>query len=192
MNSSASSIHSTALVATPHIGEGTRIWAFVNILAGARIGNYCTICDHCFIENDVVLGNLVTVKCGIYLWDGITIEDNVFLGPNVVFTNDIRPRSKQYKTPARTYIRQGASVGANSTILAGVTLGKYCMTGIASVVTRDVPDYALVYGSPAKWKAWVDETGEKMTRVNDNTWMAHDGRLFTEDNGILQAVHAFE
>ncbi|SDW85713.1 Carbonic anhydrase or acetyltransferase, isoleucine patch superfamily [Hydrobacter penzbergensis] len=178
-------IHPTAEVQTQHIGSGTKIWQHSVVLAGAVIGNNCNINFNCFIENDVTLGNNVTVKSGIFLWDGITCEDDVFLGPNVVFTNDIRPRSKAFKTPVRTLIKQGASIGANSTILAGITIGKYAMTGIGSVVTKDIPDYALFYGNPAKFKGWVDKKGNKLL-VKDNlfyseeenkNYMLKDGKL---------------
>lgn len=185
MNSKNNTIHPSSFVASESIGSGTQIWAFVNILSGAKIGDNCNICDHCFIENDVVIGNNVTLKCGIYLWDGIEIEDDVFIGPNVVFTNDIRPRSKQYKTPARTFISKGASLGANTTILAGTRIGKYAMTGIASVVTRDIPDYALVYGSPAKFHGWVDELGEKLIAVNESLWRSNSNKLYELKDGIL-------
>src|SRR5687767_681714 len=123
-------IHPSADVQSSHIGEGTFVWQFAVILKDAVIGKNCNINCHTFIENDVILGDNVTVKSGIYIWDAIRIEDDVFLGPNVVFTNDLRPRSK---TPVKypvTTIKRGASIGANSTILAGVTVGKYAMTGI--------------------------------------------------------------
>ena len=132
------------------IGEGTRIWQYVVILPGAVIGNNCNICSHIFIENDVVVGNNVTLKNGVYLWDGITVEDDVFIGPNVTFSNDPYPRSKHYPEQfAKTVIRRGASVGANATILPGVTLGEGCMIGAGAVVTKDVPAYATVIGNPA-------------------------------------------
>ncbi|RZK34659.1 MAG: N-acetyltransferase [Hymenobacter sp.] len=155
--------HPYSLVETTSIGNGTRVWAFVHILSRAIIGANCNICDHCFIENDVTIGDNVTIKCGVYLWDGITLEDDVFVGPNVVFTNDVRPRSKNtaYKLEP-IIVKKGASLGANSTILAGVTIGKYALVGIGSVVTRDVPDYALVYGNPARQKGRVDEAGNKI------------------------------
>lgn len=174
-------IHSHALVETNQIGEGTRVWAFVHILEGAVIGSGCNICDHCYIENGVSIGNNVTVKCGIYIWDGVTIEDDVFLGPNVVFTNDIRPRSKQYIEPAKTIIKKGASIGANSTILAGNTIGEYAMTGIGSVITRDVPDYALVYGNPARIKGWVDEQGNKLTETKPGIWKSINGLTYVSN-----------
>lgn len=171
-------IHPNAIVETTSIGKGTRIWAFVHILKGASIGEACNICDHCFIENDITIGNNVTIKSGIYLWDGITLEDDVFLGPNVVFTNDIRPRSKAYKTPEKTLIKKGASIGANSTVLAGIAIGNYAMTGIGSVVTRSVPDYALVYGNPAKIKGWVDEFGNKLTQESEEIWVSPLGTKY--------------
>src|SRR5438105_11676025 len=119
------SIHPTALVATREIGDGTRIWAFVNILAGARIGRDCNICDRCFIENQVVVGDRVTVKCGVSLYDGLVLEDDVFIGPDVSFSNDPRPRSRQkpeaYPT---TRVRAGASLGAGVIVLPGLTIGR--------------------------------------------------------------------
>ena len=171
--------HETAIVETKNIGNETRIWAFVHILDNISIGSNCNICDHCFIEQNVAIGNNVTIKSGIYIWEGVTIEDDVFLGPNVVFTNNVRPRSKQYIVPQKTLIKKGASIGANSTILAGVTIGKFAMTGIGSVVTRDVPDHALVYGNPAKIKSWVDEFGNKISE-KDGEWIAQNGDIFIQ------------
>jgi acetyltransferase-like isoleucine patch superfamily enzyme len=178
--------HPSSYVNTKEIGDNTRVWAFVNIMDGVKIGANCNICDHCFIEKGVVLGNNVTVKCGIYIWDGIEIEDDVFLGPNVVFTNDIRPRSKQYIEVVKTKIKKGASIGANSTILAGVTIGCYAMCGIGSVVTRDVPDYALVYGNPAKIRGWIDENGAKLKQGENNEWISEEGAVFVLNNGVMQ------
>ncbi len=185
MESNPPYIHPSALIETEHIGNDTRVWAFAHILKGAVIGSGCNICDHTYIEYGVTLGNNVTVKCGIYIWEGVTIEDDVFLGPNVVFTNDLRPRSKQYVPIAKTLIKKGASIGANSTILAGTVLGEYCMTGIGSVVTRDVPAHALVYGNPAKIKGWVDEEGSKLKQVSDTEWISEQGVLYIKtDNGL--------
>jgi acetyltransferase-like isoleucine patch superfamily enzyme len=178
-------IHPTAIVETEFIGESTRIWAFVHILQNVRIGTDCNICDHCFIEQNVDIGNNVTIKSGIYIWEGVTIEDDVFLGPNVVFTNNTKPRSKQYITPQTTLIKKGASIGANSTLLAGITLGKYCMTGIGSVVTKNVPDYGLVYGNPATLKGWVDEYGNKLKKLNDTEWISEEGNIYLQhDSGL--------
>lgn len=172
-------VHPLALVETAQIGAGTTIWAFVHLLSGVIVGNECNICDHCFAEAGVVLGNNVTLKCGVYLWQGTTLEDNVFVGPNVVFTNDVHPRSKNkdYKL-LPVLIRKGASLGANSTILAGITVGRYALVGIGSVVTRDVPDYALVYGNPARQRGWIDEAGEKLLPVGVGRWRSKDGERF--------------
>ncbi|MGZ3885009.1 MAG: acyltransferase [Bacteroidia bacterium] len=165
-------IHPAAIVDTTDIGADTKIWAFSHVLKGVSIGKNCNICDHVFIEQGVSIGNNVTVKCGIYLWEGVTVEDDVFLGPNVVFTNDIMPRSKLYKTPEKIVLKKGASIGANSTILGGITIGEYAMSGIGSVITRDVKPYSLVFGNPAKHKGWVDERGNKMQKLEDNMWMS--------------------
>jgi acetyltransferase-like isoleucine patch superfamily enzyme len=152
------SIHNQAIVETKHIGDGTRVWAFAHILKDARIGKNCNICDHTFIEADVVIGDNVTIKSGVYLWDGLRIEDDVFIGPNATFTNDIRPRSKVYPSEfMKTYICKGASIGANATILCGITIGQWAVIGAGSVVTKDVPDYALVYGVPAKVRGYACE-----------------------------------
>ena len=151
-------VHPKAIVETDEIGEGTRIWAFAHILKGAKIGKNCNICDHTFIEGDVIIGNNVTIKSGVYLWSGVRIENNVFIGPNATFTNDIRPRSKVYPDEfVKTYIKEGASIGANATIICGVTIGRWAMVGAGSVVTKDVPDYALVYGVPARIVGYICE-----------------------------------
>ncbi len=142
--------HDLALVESEQIGDDTKIWAFAHVLPGARIGADCNICDHSFIENDVVIGNRVTVKCGVQVWDGVTIEDDVFIGPNATFTNDRAPRSKQYPvTFLRTLVKRGASIGANATILP-VTIGENAMVGAGAVVTHDVPPNAIVVGNPAR------------------------------------------
>ncbi len=181
-------IHPNAIVETDKIGHNTKVWAFVHILKGAEIGDNCNICDHCYIEYKVKIGNNVTVKCGIYLWEGVTLEDDVFLGPNVVFTNNPRPRSKQYIDHLPIMIRKGASVGANSTILGGVTIGKYAMSGIGSVITKDVPDYALVYGNPATIKGWVDENGQKLEKINDEEWISLDSIKYKMTDKGLRRV----
>lgn len=156
-------IHPSAIVETDKIGDLSRVWAFVHILKGATIGRNANICDHCFIENQVIIGDDVTIKCGVYIWDGITIENKVFIGPSVSFANDKNPRSKNtnYKLE-KTILKEGCSIGSNSTILPGVTIGKYAMIGAGSVVTRDVPDYALVYGNPAQIHGTVDISGKRI------------------------------
>ncbi len=149
--------HEAALVESEHIGAGTRVWAFAHILPGAAIGAECNICDQVFIENDVVIGDRVTVKCGVQLWDGLRVEDDVFIGPNATFTNDRNPRSKQYlaKYP-ETRLKQGCSIGANATILPGLTIGRQAMVGAGAVVTRDVPPFAIVTGNPARISGYVN------------------------------------
>ena len=151
-------LHAAALVEPgATIGSGTRVWAFAHILGGARIGSDCNICDHTFIENDVVIGDRVTIKCGVYLWDGLRIEDDVFIGPNATFTNDRFPRSKQYPDEfPQTILEKGASVGANATILPGLRIGRGAMVGAGAVVTRDVPPNAVVVGNPARIKSYVE------------------------------------
>jgi UDP-2-acetamido-3-amino-2,3-dideoxy-glucuronate N-acetyltransferase len=142
--------HPSAIVESNQVGKGTRVWAFAHVLPGAVIGEDCNLCDHTFVENDVILGDRVTIKSGVQLWDGITLEDDVFVGPNATFTNDPFPRSKHYlQTFTRTMVRQGASIGANATILPGLTIGQHAMVGAGTVVTKDVPPHAIVVGNPA-------------------------------------------
>ena len=143
--------HPNALVESPHVGDRTRVWAFAHVLPGARIGADCNICDGVFVENDVVVGDRVTLKCGVQLWDGITLEDDVFVGPNATFTNDPFPRSRKYPDSfPRTVVKRGASIGANATLLPGLTIGEGAMIGAGAVVTRDVPPRAVVVGNPAR------------------------------------------
>ena len=144
-------IHKLSDVQSKNIGKDTKIWQFCVVLAGAVIGDNCNICAHTLIENDVVIGNDVTIKCGVFIWDATIIEDNVFIGPCVAFTNDKSPRSKIYPDQfLKTVVKKGASLGANSTILPGITLGENCMVGAGAVVTKNVPNNAVVVGNPAK------------------------------------------
>jgi acetyltransferase-like isoleucine patch superfamily enzyme len=146
-------IHPLSDVQSPHIGAKTRIWQFCVVLPDAKIGSACNICAHVFIENDVVIGDRVTVKCGVQIWDGIRIADDVFIGPNVTFTNDPFPRSRHRPEKySVTTIQQGASIGANTTILPGITIGRSAMIGAGSVVTKDVPANELWLGSPARFE----------------------------------------
>jgi len=144
-------IHPLADVHSQQIGELSKVWQFCVVLAGARIGRNCNICSHCFIENDVWIGDEVTVKNGVYLYDGIVLEDQVFIGPNATFTNDKSPRSKVYPEAfLKTTSKRGASIGGGAVILPGVTVGEFAMVGAGAVVTRDVPAYATVVGNPAR------------------------------------------
>ena len=152
-------LSSLADVQSENIGSNTRIWQYVVILPGACIGAECNICCHVLIENDVIVGNRVTVKSGVQLWDGLRVEDDVFIGPNVTFTNDPFPRSKRYPTvfPVTT-VRAGASIGGGATILPGITIGRRALVGAGAVVTKSVPDGAVVLGNPARIVRYVDST----------------------------------
>lgn len=181
--------HNLSQVDSENVGNDSKIWQYVVVLKGAIIGENCNICSHCYIENDVKIGNHVTIKAGIYLWDGIEIKDHVFLGPNVVFTNDIYPRSKQFKPAEKTIIQKGASIGANSTILAGVTIGEYAMTGIGSVVTKNLKAHGLYYGNPAQHKGWIDEFGEKLTlNTEKNVWTNATNFEYRETSNGLEKI----
>jgi acetyltransferase-like isoleucine patch superfamily enzyme len=147
----AAYIHPHALVEDGvKVGDKTRVWAFVHILPGAVIGEECNICDHVFIEGDVTIGDRVTIKCGVQVWDGLRIESDVFIGPNATFTNDPYPRSKQDFELSYTLVKEGATIGANATILPGITIGEKSMVGAGAVVTKDVPAKTLVLGNPAR------------------------------------------
>ena len=159
--------HHLAVVETEAIGKGTRIWAFAHILPGAKIGADCNICDHTFIENDVIIGDRVTIKCGVQLWDGVRLEDGVFVGPNATFTNDKHPRSGvRNKSFPITTVKSGASIGANSTIMPGVTIGSDAMVGAGAVVTRDVPPWAIVAGNPARITGYVGAANAEPQRAS--------------------------
>ncbi len=143
--------HRLADVSAKDVGEGTRVWQFAVVLAGARIGKNCNICAHTFIENDVVIGDNVTVKCGVQLWDGVRVGNNVFIGPNATFANDKHPKSGNRDFEClKTIVEDDVSIGANATILPGIRLGKACVVGAGAVVTKDVPAGATVVGNPAK------------------------------------------
>jgi acetyltransferase-like isoleucine patch superfamily enzyme/dTDP-4-dehydrorhamnose 3,5-epimerase-like enzyme len=146
------------------------VWAFAHVLPGARIGTECNICDNVFVENDVVIGDRVTIKCGVQVWDGVTLANDVFVGPNVTFTNDRMPRSKIYPAAfATTVVAQGASLGGGSVILPGVHIGRNAMVGAGAVVTRDVPPNAIVVGNPARIIGYVDSLPEppEMSELRD-------------------------
>jgi UDP-2-acetamido-3-amino-2,3-dideoxy-glucuronate N-acetyltransferase len=189
--------HPQALCESNKIGAGTRVWAFAHVLPGAVIGRDCNVCDHTFIENDVVVGDRVTIKCGVQLWDGLRLEDDVFVGPNAAFTNDHFPRSKQRPNEfLKTVVGRGASIGANATILPGVTIGQNAMVGAGAVVTHNVPPNAIVVGNPARIVGYVDsgkaarasttipsELSSRPTRVSGVT--LHRLKLVTDMRGSL-------
>jgi acetyltransferase-like isoleucine patch superfamily enzyme len=186
-NEHAAFIHDSADVQTDDIGEGTRIWQFVVVLSGAKIGEYCNINAHCLLEGDTVIGDNTTLKSGVYVWNGLRIGSNVFVGPNVTFVNDQRPKNKRYITHPLTIIEDDVSIGANSCIGAGLTVGKGAMTGMGAVVTKDVPPYALVFGNPAAIRGWVDENGEPMTLLGNGKFQKSDGAIVTldEQNNLI-------
>ena len=162
-------IHPTSEVQSTNIGIGTSIWQFCVVLKGAIIGNNCNINANVFIENDVVIGNNVTIKSGVQIWDGLFIHDNVFIGPNVTFTNDLIPRSKQYPEKfLKTEINEGASIGANSTIVAGNSIGRFSLIGAGSVIVKPIPDFTVWYGNPASMKGYVTKNNEILSLELNN------------------------
>lgn len=159
-------VHPQAICESTQIGNRTRIWAFSHILKGAKIGEDCNICDGVFIENDVTVGDRVTIKSGVQLWDGIRVDDDVFIGPNATFTNDHFPRSRVWQqTLPLTYVHAGASIGANATLLPGITIGKGAMIGAGTVVTKDVPANAVVYGNPGKIRGYLGSQKDKFVSL---------------------------
>ena len=192
MNTNSYFKHPTALVESQNIGQGTRIWAFAHILKGAVIGNNCNIGDHCFIESGVNIGDNITIKNSTSIWEGVTVEKNVFIGPNVVFTNDLMPRSPRlllvadrYKDKewlVKTLIREGASIGANAIILCGLKIGKYAMIGAGTLVTKDVPDYSLVYGIPGRIKARVCRCSKKLAFKGNLATCKECGSEYVKEN----------
>ena len=175
--------HPQAIVESERIGAGTRVWAFAHVLPGAVIGRDCNICDHVFIENDVVVGDRVTVKCGVQLWDGVRLEDDVFIGPNATFTNDPFPRSRQHPERfARTIVRAGASIGANATLLPGIEIGRAAMVGAGAVVTHHVPPGVVVTGNPARIQRRAADGARddrETARVADVSVAPYDGEIAT-------------
>lgn len=186
-------IHSLADVQTQNIGKNTKVWQYTVILKGAVIGENCNINCHVFVESDVVIGNNVTVKSGVYLWDGLTVEDDVFIGPNVTFTNDPRPRSKQYPIGfQKTILKSKCSIGAAAVILGGVTIGEYAMVGAGCLITKDVPARALVLGSQAKIAGWLNKDGSKMIQQDGsyidkdyNEWVVINNELKLKNENTL-------
>lgn len=190
-DSMAINIHSLADVQSNDIGEGTRIWQFCVVFTGAKIGSNCNICAHVLIESDVLIGDNVTVKSGVQLWDGVRIENDVFIGPNVTFTNDLFPRSKVY--PERflqTIVKAGASIGANATILPGVTVAEGAMIGAGAVVTRSVPPNAIVVGNPARIVGYTNTKLEES--IKPQLWKDERKPPFADVTGVRGVtIHKF-
>lgn len=156
-------IHPQALVESDLIGSGSRIWAFVHVLKDAIIGSGCNIGDHCYIEGGVKIGNDVVIKNGVSIWEEVTIEDRVFIGPNVAFTNELIPRAKVHRDQYdQTLVKEGASIGANATLVCPVIIGRYALVGAGSVVTNNVPDFGLMYGNPARQRGWICTCGKRL------------------------------
>jgi acetyltransferase-like isoleucine patch superfamily enzyme len=160
-------VHPQAIVETADIGSGTRIWAFSHVMKNVRLGANCNVGEHCYLESGVVVGNDVVIKNGVALWEGVTIEDRAFLGPNCVFTNDLYPRSKVVNNRVHTVVRESASIGANATILCGHEIGRYSLVGAGSVVTHNVPDFAIVTGNPGRLRGYMCCCGEKLSFSTD-------------------------
>jgi UDP-2-acetamido-3-amino-2,3-dideoxy-glucuronate N-acetyltransferase len=187
-------IHPHALVESSEIGAGTRVWAFAHIMHGVSIGSECNICDHAFIETGARIGNGVTIKNGVAIWDRVTIEDHAFLGPNCVLTNDFNPRAairKSRSELAPTHISAHASIGANATIVCGITIGQGAFIGAGAVVTRSIPDFALVLGNPARHTGWMCFCATKLNlsvsaRKGTSATCDECGRQFTiADCGLI-------
>jgi acetyltransferase-like isoleucine patch superfamily enzyme len=187
-------IHPHALIDEGvEIGAGTRIWAFAHVLSGAIIGGDCNICDHTFIEGGVKIGDRVTLKSGVYLWDGIEVENDVFIGPNATFTNDRCPRSRQYPEQfLTTRLMRGCSIGANATILPGLTIGCWALIGAGSVVTRNIPDHALAFGNPAIVRGWVCVCGASVVFNDKRQVLCDCGRILEFNNDSVWVINKNE
>ncbi len=181
-------VHPQALVETEAVGEGTRIWAFAHVMKGAVVGQHCNIGDHAFVESNVTLGDGVTIKNGVAVWDGVSLGDHVFVGPNAVFTNDLNPRAQVKKSREQfvtTEVMEGATIGANATIVCGVTIGRYAFIGAGAVIIRDVPAYAMVVGNPARQIGFMCECGERLRE----SLVCNCGRRFENDaQGLHRAL----
>ncbi len=182
-------IHQNAIVDTDKIGKNTRIWAFSHLFKNSIIGENCNICEHVLVENDVIIGNNVTIKSGVYIWDGVRIGDNVFIGPSVSFINDRNPRSKVYPEKFKnTVIEQGVSIGANSTIMCDISIGRYATIGAGSVVLKDILPYEIVVGNPARVIGYNCRCTKKLIFDDENNSVCECGLKYTIIDNIVQEV----
>lgn len=184
-------VHPRALVESAAIGKSTRVWAFAHVMQDAEIGSGCNICDHVFVESHAKIGNNVTIKNGVAVWDGVGIEDDVFIGPYVVFTNDLNPRAEIKKPRERwlaTSVRKGATIGANATVLCGITIGSYAFVAAGTVVTSSVPDHGLLIGVPGRLKGWMCKCATKLRVVGDRATCKNCGiRYLKNSDGLREA-----
>jgi UDP-2-acetamido-3-amino-2,3-dideoxy-glucuronate N-acetyltransferase len=178
-------VHPNALLESQQVGAGTRVQAFAHVLPGARIGAECTICEHTFIENDVVIGDRATIKPGVRLLDGVRIEDDVYVGPNATFSNDHgRGGEEDLDERPVTVVRRGASIGANAAVLPGVTIGQHAMVGVGAVVTRSVPPYAVVLGNPARITRYAGDAGSSLSGPSSPPSVSRLSDLTIEVSGV--------
>lgn len=187
-------IHETAIVDKgAQIGAGTKIWHWVHVCSGARIGKNCVFGQNVFVGNKVVIGNKVKIQNNVSVYDNVTLEDGVFCGPSMVFTNVINPRSEiERKSEFKdTLVKRGATLGANCTIICGVTVGRYAIVGAGSVVTKDVPDYALVMGVPARRSGWVGEHGVRLEKKGSAWICPSSAQEYVEVEGLLKKRDEF-
>ena len=180
--------HPKAIVESEDIGKDTRIWANAHVMKNVTIGERCNIGEGSFVESGVVIGNDVVVKNNISIWHGVTIEDGAFLGPNVVFTNELEPRSTFPKELATTLVKRGASLGANVTVVANRVLGEYVMIGAGSVVTKDIPPFRLAYGNPARIHGWVCICGRKLNFIDGNAQCICNRKFEVLDETLKEIV----
>ena len=184
-------VHPQALVESTTIGKSTRVWAFAHVMQDAEIGSGCNICDHVFVESNAKLGNNVTIKNGVAVWDGVHIEDDVFIGPYVVFTNDLNPRAEIKKPREQwlaTLIRRGATIGANATILCGISVGSYAFVAAGTVVASSVPNHALIIGVPGRLSGWMCKCATKLRVVRDRATCKSCGLRYAKDCDGLRVV----
>jgi UDP-2-acetamido-3-amino-2,3-dideoxy-glucuronate N-acetyltransferase len=185
------SVHPSAVVDEPvEIGEGTQVWHYSHVMSGAKIGAHCVIGQNVFIATGAILGHRIKVQNNVSIYDGVVLEDDVFCGPSMVFTNVINPRSfisrkREYR---QTLVKRGATIGANATIVCGYTVGAYAFIGAGSVVTRDVPDYAVVYGTPGRVKGWVCQCADPITFRSGKALCRSCGKRYKKDRSGVRPL----